>query len=298
MVQGPNKRSRQRLRGVFLVTALALLVTSPALGQRLSGRLLDLSTERPIVSGLLTLLTPDSGLVSTAMTDRDGSWVLRIPGPGTYFVEAKRLGYQPWMAGPVELSPGDDFTSVFHLKRLPVRLDAIEVSGTATERYLSLTGFYDRQRSDFGHFMTPEDIERRRAATVSDLMQGLPGVNVVSMTTGSVGARYIQLRGSNLSQGGVCRPRIFVDGLMFARGDAVSRRIDPDPNTETIQETMQRIDQGMSIDDIGHPGTIAAIEISRSASQVPVQFGGTSTETQCGVIVVWTRTGRMAQNIR
>jgi hypothetical protein len=50
---------------------------------------------------------------------------------------------------------------------------------------------------------------------------------------------------------------------------------------------------GLTIDDIAHPSTIAAIEVYRSGVQVPVQFGGNSVETQCGVIVVWTRVGRM-----
>jgi hypothetical protein len=53
------------------------------------------------------------------------------------------------------------------------------------------------------------------------------------------------------------------------------------------------MDEALSLDDIGHPSTIAAVEVYRSASQVPVQFGGTSVETLCGVIVIWTRTGRL-----
>ena len=59
-----------------------------------------------------------------------------------------------------------------------------------------------------------------------------------------------------------------------------------------LESLMQRVDQAISLDDIGHPSTIAAIEIYRSATQVPVQFGGASVETLCGVIVIWTRTGR------
>jgi hypothetical protein len=56
---------------------------------------------------------------------------------------------------------------------------------------------------------------------------------------------------------------------------------------------LERLGPGLSLDDIGHPSTIAAIEVYRSATQVPVQFGGASVETLCGVIVVWTRTGRL-----
>jgi hypothetical protein len=268
----------------------------PAAAQSLRGRLLDVESNQPVAAGLLTLLTPDSVSITTAVTDADGFWNLAVPGAGTYFVEAKRLGYQPWVAGPVDLKPEDDLNSVFHLRRLAFRLDPIEVSAEATERYLDLQGFYERQRSDFGHFMTPEDIEKRRASRVSDLLMGLPGVNLVSGTSGSVGSRYIQLRGGSLARDGVCRPRIFVDGLMYARGDSRPRRLEDFATEQNFNDQLEIVDQGLSIDDLGHPSIIAAVEIYRSAVQVPVQFGGTSIETQCGVIVIWTRTGRMRMN--
>lgn len=276
-----------------MTLALGIGAASPAASQRLRGQLLDLYSEEPVRSGLLTLLSEDSVAMATAISDAEGYWMLEIPVPGAYYVEARRLGYQPWTAGPLQVAAEDDLNSVFHLRRLPVMMDPIEVTALATVQRLELAGFYDRQRADFGHFMTPEDIEKRQAPRVTDLLMGLPGVNLVSMSSGSVGGRYIQLRGSNLSHGGVCRPRVFVDGLMYARGDSHAKRLDQDEDTETVQEQMQRLDQGLSLDDIGHPSSLAGIEIYRSASQVPVQFGGTSTETQCGVIVIWTRTGRM-----
>jgi hypothetical protein len=194
----------------------------------------------------------------------------------------------------VEVKRGDDLRSVFHLRRLPVMLDPVEVSAAATRRYLELAGFYDRQRADFGHYVTAEDIEKRQAARITDLLTSLPGVNLVSMSPGGVGALSVQLRGSNLSDGGVCRPRVFVDGVMYARGDSRLKRAAGGQDVERrVEDEIQELDEGLSLDDIGHPSIIAAIEVYRSASQVPVQFGGTSVETLCGVIVIWTRTGTM-----
>ena len=70
------------------------------------------------------------------------------------------------------------------------------------------------------------------------------------------------------------------------------RRADPTRATErSAEEEIQRVDQTLSIDDIGPASLILAIEVYRSATEVPVQFGGTSVETLCGVIVIWTRTG-------
>ncbi len=282
-----------RLHVGLAVVLLAGGVTQSVTAQRLQGHLLDLNSNEPISSGIVTLLTEDGQRIATAVTDDAGTWLLDVPAPGLYFVEAKRLGYQPWIDGPVEVGPGGDGTFVYHLRQSAVPLDPLEISAEATERYLGLSGFYERQVSDFGHFMEPEDIERRQASRLSDLLRALPGVRVVS--TGELGSSYIQLRGSNLSGGGICRPRIFVDGLMFMPGDGQPKRWDdlgrPDRLAENDPELV--LNDLFSIDDIGHPSTIAALEIYRTGAQVPVQFGGTSVQTQCGVIVIWTRVGRM-----
>jgi hypothetical protein len=279
--------------GVALTALLlALAVAGSASAQRLRGRLLDVASNEPLPAGLVTLMSPDGTSLITAVTDAEGYWHIEVPTPGSYYLAAKRMGYRPWVAGPVDVALGDDLSSVYHLGRLPLVLDPIEVSAQATQRYLELMGFYERQRADFGHYVTPEDIARRQAVRITDLLTSLPGVNLVSMTTGSVGPLSVQLRGSNLSQGGVCRPRVFVDGIMYARGDSRPKRgADAAATERRPDDVEQQVDEGLSLDDIGHPSTIAAIEVYRSASQVPVQFGGTSVETLCGVIVIWTRAG-------
>lgn len=280
---------------VALTTLLVALADIQSAGaQRLRGRLLDLETNQPLVAGLVTLMTADRASLITAVTDTGGNWEFEVPAAGLYLIAARRLGYQPWVAGPVDATPGTDLEFAFHLRRLPVQLNPVEVTAEALRRYLVSTGFYDRQRSDFGHFLTPERIERRQATRITDLLTSLPGVRLIMPSSGSAGPRSVQLRGSNLSQGTICRPRVFVDGIIFAQGDAQPRSArERTPETERAAEQIRRMEQGVSLDDIGHPSTIAAIEVYRSATQVPVQFGGTSVETLCGVIVVWTRSGNL-----
>lgn len=283
-------------RSVTLAIAfLSAVGAARANAQRVHGRLLDLDSDQPLAGGIVTLLSMDRVPVATAVSGANGEWRLQAPEPGSYYVAARRIGYQPWVSGPVALAVDADVASAFHLRAVPVMLDPVEVRAEALRRYLEYSGFYERQRSNFGHFIGPEDIERRQAARVTDLLSAVPGVNLVSASDGSAGPTEIRLRGSNLSQGGPCRPRVFVDGLMYARGDSRPVRVEDDEATEQrIDDALQRTDQAMSLDDIGHPTTIAAIEVYRSASQVPVQYGGTSIETLCGVIVIWTRTGTMS----
>ena len=286
--------SHRAPRRTVKITCLLALLSGPAQAQLVRGQLLDLDSNEPLTAGIVTLLNENGRRVTTTVTGESGAWALRAPLPGTYFVEAKRLGYRPAIDGPVEITSGNNWTAVFHLQRLPVMLDPIEISAEATRRYLELTGFFNRQRSDFGHYVTPEQIERRQATRITDLLTTIPGVRLVP-TGGGLNARAIQLRGSFKPQSGLCQPRVFVDGLIFLRGDSRPPGVEAADDLERFFEENPDLSSyaGLSIDDIADPSTVAAIEVYRSGAQVPVQFGGTSIQTQCGVIVIWTRVGRM-----
>jgi hypothetical protein len=290
---GPRSPGVAAFRACLLAALVTLAATANAGAQHVRGQLIDVDTGDPIPMGFLSLLAGDSSVITTTISDASGFWRLEVPGPGTYFIAAERLGYSYLVSDALVMGAADELETVFHLSPSPVVLDPIEVRAAAVRRYLEYTGFFERQRGNFGHFVTPEAIERRQASRVTDLITAIPGVTRVYAAGGSVGPAQIQMRGSSLSQGGMCRPRVFVDGMMYTRGDSRPVSLREAEATEQEQDIFERMDQALSLDDIGHPSTIAAIEVYRSASQVPVQFGGTSVETLCGVIVVWTHTGRM-----
>ena len=276
-------------------TALLVLAGLRSAGaQQLRGRLLDLQSDAPIPVGVVTLIDAQGATIAASVTDSLGNWRLVAPGPGSYFVAGRRIGYQPWTGGPIEVAAQADMEFVFHLRRAPVQLTPAYTIGRSLQRNLEMVGFYDRQRADFGLFLTPDAIEKRGAARVSDLVLGLPGVSLVWTSSGSAGGQQIQLRAGNISPGGVCRPRIYVDGIVFARGDGQMAKVDGSPVQSlerAVEEELLRLERGLSLDDIGPASDIAAIEVYRSSTQVPVQFGGASIETACGVIVIWTRRG-------
>jgi hypothetical protein len=260
--------------------------------QQVRGQLIDAASKRPIQTGAVILYHADSSVSARAVSDSAGRWLLAASRPGSYFISVRRLGYQPWVSGALKLEAGKELTTVVELRVVPVQLDPITARAAAVRRQLEYSGFFERQRSNFGHFLTPEAIENRQAARVTDLLSAIPGVQLVVGGSGSAGPTHVGLRGSSVTDGALCRPRVFVDGLMYARGDSRAARVQESNATERA-DLDQRMDQALSLDDIGHPTTIAGIEVYRSASQVPVQFGGTSVETLCGVIVIWTHTGRI-----
>lgn len=281
------------------IAALLLLVAAGQTvgAQQVRGRLLDRATNNPIPAGVITLYAADS-IVVRAISDADGRWQLRAPAPGTYRVAARRLGYQPWISDDLELGAGAVLDSVVRMQALAVQLDPIAARAMAMRRNLEYNGFFERQKANFGHFISPEAIERRQAARLTDLLSAVPGVQLMTSGGGSAGATQVGLRGSTSGlEGGLCRPRVFVDGLMYTKGDSRTVRVRALDAREQ-EEVEERVDRALSLDDIGHPSTIAGIEVYRSATQVPVQFGGTSVETLCGVIVIWTQTGRTPGNRR
>ncbi len=281
---------------VMMVVLVVVGMSRAAEGQVVSGRLLDVETNEPIAGGVLTLVPEDGRRVVSVVTGEDGSYRLEAPGPGRYFVEARRLGYRAWIDGPIELGPGDDWESEYHLVALPVQLDPVEVTVPATvyEALLERVGFYERQKTDFGHFITRDEIERRAPRRVTDLLSAVPGVRLIP-SSGGLSRSSVGLRGSILSQGGPCHPRVFVDGLLVILGDARVRGTDvygfPEQETEANAAADPAERSEIALDDFVEPNDVEAVEVYRRASEVPVQFGGMSTATQCGVIVIWTRRG-------
>jgi hypothetical protein len=113
--------------------------------------------------------------------------------------------------------------------------------------------FYRRAENPiFGTFMTRAEIEQYHAVRVSDLLRRIPGVQVVPVRYGVTGVR---IRG--------CSPAIIIDGVLA--------RFEP------------------SIDNLVVPMELEGLEVYRSASHVPVQYGG--LRVPCGAIMAWTRRG-------
>ena len=280
-----------------IVVAVLLLGASATAvaGQIVRGHLRDVRTNEPIPDGIVSLVACGGERVASALTGPEGAYRLAAPAAGCFLVEARRIGYQTWVDGPVELQSGDDWETECHLRPVAVPLAPLEVAGAPPlpDAFLARVGFYERQRSDFGHFISREQIEARAPKRITDLLAGLPGVRLVPGASG-LGRTGIALRGSLLSHGGSCHPRVFVDGIMVIRGDARRRGLDvfglPEQATEAALPGVERPE--IALDDVVQPEDVQAVEVYRSAAQVPVRFGGTSTSTQCGVIVIWTRRGR------
>ncbi|HXV87145.1 MAG TPA: carboxypeptidase regulatory-like domain-containing protein [Gemmatimonadales bacterium] len=281
--------SGKRVWGAAVVPILAAWFTPPLWGQAIRGRLIEAETNQPIPQAQVALLASTGNAVAVAQSNLEGRFALRAPRPGAYRVQVRRLGFQPrWV--PIDVG-GDGVELDVRLAPIPVTLDPVVIEADLNLRYLERVGFYHRQIGDFGHFITRDEIESRRATRITDVLSMVPGVRLLPDGT-RLGRMLLQFRNAQSTFGGICEPRVFVDGLIAIRGS--SKPVVMTPGGGIIDELNQEDPRSPepAVDDVVDPRDIEAIEVYRSGAAVPAQFGGMGPYTRCGVVVVWTRRGR------
>lgn len=242
-------------RGAVAATVALLLAALPASGggQVLRGHLVDSETESPIPSATIMMLRDDSVTVDAAATDSAGFFSVETEDAGSYQLIARRIGYPATRSGNLRLARGDTLQVEFRISAGAVLLDPVVVTSRRRPPPRDIQDFYRRAENPiFGTFMTRAEIEAAHAVRVSDLLRRIPGVQVVPVRFGVTG---VLIRG--------CSPAIIIDG--------VHARFEP------------------SIDNLVVPMELEGLEVYRTASQIPVQYGG--LRLTCGAIMVWTRRG-------
>jgi hypothetical protein len=257
----PTHRTARRTRALFpFVIALAL---SPSAGgaQTVRGRLLESGSGDPIMLGAVALLDTTLTVIDEVFTNEKGNFILQAPRPGSYYVLADRLGYQRSVDGILELGPGGDISVDFYLRPQPIVLDSLTVEAERQRRVrrLESAGFYQREKAGFGHFVTPEMIERRLPLTTRDLLRTVPALRVVD--DGFLG-QTIVMRGN---RGQPCSPQLYVDGAKIASAGG----------------------GGVRLEDIVNIDDVSGVEIYDGGADTPLEYGG--TQNGCGVLLVWTK---------
>lgn len=195
-----------------------------------------------------------------------------LPRFGGFYVRAERIRYASYASRWIGAG-GESLELEIRLGTDAVPLEPLIVV-TRTRRSDRLAGFRQRLgRGPTGNFVIREDIERRSAAPVTELIRPLAGVDVIEVPRrpGSpVLSRLIVMRGIRSDEvpaaGGAnwCFSAIFPDGI----------RVEQSPE--------------FPIDDQITTASLVGIEVYSSAASVPVEFhrGGSNT---CGTVILWIR---------
>ncbi|TMQ58389.1 MAG: TonB-dependent receptor [Candidatus Eisenbacteria bacterium] len=175
-----------KLRPALPIVAATLVIalSSHALadpGAPLTGRVLDARSGEPLSDARVRILAP---AMETA-TGRGGEFLFSNVAPGTYELEASRLGFAPERRS---VSLGADTVSVeFRLEPKPVPVPPVEVTTTrATERG-SAVAFTDLDRKTIQEHYWAQDVPMLLAET--------PSVYAYSDAGNGIGYSYVKIRG-------------------------------------------------------------------------------------------------------
>jgi hypothetical protein len=246
-------------RGLALAAAL-LLAASHVTAQALRGTVIDSTSGRPLSGTQVTVLNASGATVASAMTRVDGSFAFHLGAVGNYQVRVMRIGYASRITQPIAVDTHFASSVQVVLPPNPVPLDTIRVVAgrVVIERlvpWLADAGFYHRRRMGFGHFLDREEIEKKHPLVVTDLLEGMLGVEVHCSSAFSCG---VTMAGSQMFIRKPCAPTVVVDGMVVSGG----------------MSTVQVFD-------------LEAIEVYPSPAGVPVQYSGYLSP--CGAILLWTR---------
>jgi hypothetical protein len=216
------------------------------------------------------------------IADADGIVTIPENVHGALTVDVARLGYQP-VQTPVDV-PEHSAELTLTLPRLRVALQAMQIIERANPNVLEQTGFYRRalehQRTSNGaFFFTPEELERRGLARVTQLFESIPGVTLRRRASGGLVVT---------SRTGTCTLGVMLDGVGVHPTDdgASAQSMASTSSTRRRTAPAQMDSTAVLVDNLVGPGAILAVEVYPRGSSLPSEMQATATS--CGVVAIWT----------
>jgi hypothetical protein len=232
--------------------AVAIGSTPPGLSaQSITGRVLEIDTDRPILAASVVLLSGGRPVLSVD-SDSSGAFRLMVPQAGWYGLRVERLGYASESSDTVEVGAHESVEVTIRLSITAVRLEPLVVVERRREsrpRSEFERRFESGRRTGLGVFITRAALDSTTALSVTALLARVPLLGM-----GRDGPM-------SLSQGG-CTPTLYLNGARF-------QLIEP-------------------LDELIQTGTLEGIEIYRNRTELPRNFAGIG---HCAAIVFWTRAG-------
>jgi len=161
----------QRSPMLFLpaVLGFTLALPSAARTQVLRGYLVDDSLQVAVEGATVSLLH-EGELVSDLITDETGWFSFSLPGPGTYQLEAQRLGYARTRSEEITVGASETVTVELRAGKEAIPLDPIVV---VAGRGRGSTRFFERMEGwGKGVFFTPAMIDSINPQHPADVLRG------------------------------------------------------------------------------------------------------------------------------
>jgi hypothetical protein len=283
----------------FGSTALPAQVDSSS--GALRGRIIDARTTQAIPA-VVVVLTLGRDTLGRTQSDSGGTFVVRARRAARVVAHFTRVGYR------ADSTPVDILGTSNQLRVAMTPLGAQTIASLDPTKVVAANGTteFDRRAAmrSGGVFITEADIEKRQPVRTSDLFHGLLGVSVrdsdgVQQLVSNRGIRSNLTPSSTPKTAG--RP---VTTLPPARGtappSAPSSGTDDAPRGPSVDGRKcvlrigvdgQLMDRSFSIDAIP-VSAVRGIEAYLGPATIPVEFSSPGPDAPCGIVMVWTRTGR------
>jgi hypothetical protein len=109
-----------------LVGALVLIGAATARGQSIRGEVRDETTKQPIVRVTVSLLDAKDSTIRNVLSNDSGRFAVALPGPGTYSLSLRRVGWAKLMTKPFTVRANDTVSTLtFEMARQIVALDTV-----------------------------------------------------------------------------------------------------------------------------------------------------------------------------
>jgi hypothetical protein len=254
-----------RRNALLLALATTVSAAAPLRAQAVDAMILDQTGRNPVNGAVIVLLDSAGAAIARAQTRPDGRVLLRAPAGGTWRLRATRgsaVLAEGWVEIPAEGTVEVEMRSVGGALAAAQRgdstitLEPLVAQAAAERRYLGNAGFYDRQRTTSGTFLTGRQFAERGGARMVDRLGGLRGIRI--RPTGASGWVLFQT-----TAGGRCIAGLWVDG----RPETPQRLINVRPEDVEGVEVYEPTDVPLRF--------------------APVNRGG---RTPCGAVVIWLKT--------
>jgi hypothetical protein len=258
-----------RYPALIPVAALVLLAAPLAAQVTVTGVVREDGTQRPL-PGVMVLI---EGTKREATTDDAGRFRLDAPA-GNRVALFRAIGFRPSRVR-MNLIKGDSVTAdaVMIKEEAAQRLDPVVTTAKPAPPRgvgVGIEAFEERRRLGIGKFIDSTELRRAGTRRLTDVLRGIQGIRIISYIEMPDRPDLFELRAVGRVEklfGEPCWMSVLVDGSPIYRA-GMGRP--PDFRRE--------------FQDVSH---FQSAEVYRSASEVPMEFGGSAE--QCGLLMLWTR---------
>lgn len=252
----------------FLVILAGLSPLSLSAQAVITGTVRENSSGRPL--GLVEVTV--EGSKRQATTDATGRYLLESPS-GNQVILFRLIGYGPQRIRVIAAKRDTVLLDAVLVKQSAQELPEVEVKERpAPVRGSVMAGFEERRRQGFGKFIDSSAMRKLEGRRVMEILRGL-GLRFIGYqpNRGLQEWRAVSSNTGTLDHGEPCWVSVFLDGVPIYKAGIQSMQ-PPDFSKEFIVMNLM------------------AAEYYRSAASVPSEFG-VGRDTDCGVLVLWTRRG-------